>query len=90
MESVLAGGNGDGGIQLRPDGGGAFSSAGEQLAVATAVRHRLWTAMGSRFLYIRPFIRIYLNSSIFGPFNHIFGLMPNLTFALVIIVIVGQ
>jgi hypothetical protein len=36
LESVLAGGNGDGGIQLRPDGGGASSSAGEKLAVATA------------------------------------------------------
>ncbi len=33
--SVLAGGNGDGGIQLRPVGG-ATSSAGGRLAVVTA------------------------------------------------------
>jgi hypothetical protein len=39
--SVQAGGNGDGGTQLRLDGGGASSSAGERLAVATAVRRRL-------------------------------------------------
>jgi hypothetical protein len=59
LESVLAGSNGDGGIQLRLDGGGASSSAGEWLAVATAVRHRFLTVMGSRFIifvcYIRPF-----------------------------------
>jgi hypothetical protein len=33
---LLAGGNGDGGIQLRPDGGGASSSGRERLAVAAA------------------------------------------------------
>jgi hypothetical protein len=58
LESVLAGGNRDGGIQLRPDGGGTSSSAGEQLAVTTAVRHWFPTAMGSRLIifvrYIRP------------------------------------
>jgi hypothetical protein len=50
LESVLAGGNGDGGKQLRPDGGGTSSSAGERLAVATAGWNRLLTAMGSRFI----------------------------------------
>jgi hypothetical protein len=63
LESVLAGSNGDGSIQLRPDGSGASSSAG--LAVATAGRHRFLTAMGSRFTiffcYTRPF-------SLFGLF----------------------
>ncbi len=39
-------------VQLRPDGGGASSSAGERLAVVTAVRPRLWTAMGSRFGFL--------------------------------------
>ncbi len=47
-----AGGNGDGGIQLRLDSGDASSSAGERLAAATAGRHRLLTAMGSKFVYL--------------------------------------
>jgi hypothetical protein len=48
-----AGGNGDGGIQLRPDGGDASSSAVERLAGATAGRHRLLTAMGIKFVYLQ-------------------------------------
>jgi hypothetical protein len=36
LESVLADGYGDGGIQLRPDDNGARPSAGERLAAATA------------------------------------------------------
>jgi hypothetical protein len=58
LESVLAGGNGDGGTQLRPDGGSASSLAGEQLAVAMVEQHWLSTALGSKFVifvYIRPF-----------------------------------
>jgi hypothetical protein len=50
LESVLAGGNGDGGLQLRQDGGGATPSAEKRLAVATAGRHRFLTAMGSKFV----------------------------------------
>jgi hypothetical protein len=38
LESILAGGYGDGGIQLRPDNHSARPSAGEQLAVAAAER----------------------------------------------------
>ncbi len=38
LESVLAAGYGDGGIQLRPDDYSARSSAGERLAAATAER----------------------------------------------------
>jgi hypothetical protein len=38
-ERVLAGGNGNGGRQLRPDGGGVCPSAGRQPAAATAERH---------------------------------------------------
>ncbi len=38
MESVLAGGYGDGGIQLRQDDYGARPSAGKRLAAAMAVR----------------------------------------------------
>jgi hypothetical protein len=45
-----AGGNGDGGIQLRLDSGDASSSAGERLVAATAGRHRLVTAMGFKFV----------------------------------------
>jgi hypothetical protein len=56
LESVLAGSNGNGGIQLPPDSGGASSSAGERLAVATAMWHRLWTAMGSRFTTFVHFV----------------------------------
>jgi hypothetical protein len=48
----MAGGNGDGGIQLRLDSGDAPSSAGERLAAATARRHRLLTAMGFKFVYL--------------------------------------
>jgi hypothetical protein len=40
---VLAGGNSDGGTQLRPDGGGASSLAGKRLAGATVERH--WFSM---------------------------------------------
>ncbi len=36
MESVLAGGYGNGGIRLRPDDYGAHPSAGKRLAAATA------------------------------------------------------
>ncbi len=36
MESVLADGYGDGGIQLRPDDYGARPSAGKRLVAATA------------------------------------------------------
>jgi hypothetical protein len=73
LESVLAGGNGDGGIQLRPGGGGASSSAGERLAVATAEWHRLWTAMGSRFCtfdHLHSFLK-FLHSA---PFTFCFFL----------------
>ncbi len=49
---VTAGGNGDGGIQLRPDSGGVFSSAGERLAAAMAGRRRLLTAMGLKFMQL--------------------------------------
>ncbi len=38
LESVLADGYGDGGIQLRPDDYGARPSAGKRLAAATAER----------------------------------------------------
>ncbi len=38
LESVLAAGYGDGGIQLRPGDYGARSLAGERLAAATAER----------------------------------------------------
>ncbi len=38
MESVLAGGNSDGGIQLRRDDDGAYPSAGKRLVVATVER----------------------------------------------------
>jgi hypothetical protein len=38
LESVLAGGYGDDGIQLRPDDYGAHPSAGERLAAASAER----------------------------------------------------
>ncbi len=38
LESVLAGGKGDGGIQLRRDDDGAHPSAGKQLVAATAER----------------------------------------------------
>jgi hypothetical protein len=38
LESVLAGGYGDGGTQLRPDDSGARPSAGERLAAATVER----------------------------------------------------
>jgi hypothetical protein len=47
-----AGGNGDGGIQLRPDSGGVFSSAVERLAAATAGRRRLLTAMGLKSMQL--------------------------------------
>ncbi len=46
LESVLAGGYGDGGIQLRPDDYGARPSAGKRLAVATAERTGV---VGDRF-----------------------------------------
>jgi hypothetical protein len=59
MLSLEVVGPGDGGIQLRPNGGGASSSAGERLAVALAVRHRLQTVMGSRFT-----IFVYHNSPV--------------------------
>jgi hypothetical protein len=36
LESVLAGGKGDGGIQLRRDNDGARPSAGKRLVAATA------------------------------------------------------
>ncbi len=81
MESVLAGSNGDGGIQLRPDGGGASSSAGEWLAVATAGWHQFPTAMGSRSMYFLLLI------SIFGLFHFTFGLS---ILVLVEFIIVGQ
>ncbi len=45
-----AGGNGDGGIQLRLDSGDASSSAGERLAVATGGRRGLLKTMGSEFV----------------------------------------
>ncbi len=45
-----AGGNGDGGIQLRPDGGDVSSSAGERLAAAMAGRRRLLTVMGLKLM----------------------------------------
>jgi hypothetical protein len=38
LESVLAGGYGDGGPQLRPDDNGARPSAGKRLAAAMAER----------------------------------------------------
>jgi hypothetical protein len=38
-EASLAGGNGDGGIQLRPDNGGASSSAGGRAAAAWRLLH---------------------------------------------------
>jgi hypothetical protein len=47
-----AGGNGDGGIQLRPDSGDVLSSAGERLAAAMAGRRRLLTAMGLKFMQL--------------------------------------
>jgi hypothetical protein len=40
LEKVLEGGNGDGGIQLRPDGSSACTSAVERLAAATMEQHR--------------------------------------------------
>jgi hypothetical protein len=49
LESVLAGGNG--GIQSRPEGGGAPSSAGGRLAAATAERHWFLTVMVSIFCF---------------------------------------
>jgi hypothetical protein len=54
LERVLAGGNGD--IQLRPDGGGASSLAGKQLAVAMAEQHRFLTPMGSKFVIFVRYI----------------------------------
>ncbi len=47
-----AGGNGDGGTQLRLDSGDASSSAGERLAAAMAGWYRLLAAMGSKFVYL--------------------------------------
>ncbi len=47
-----AGGNGDCGIQLRPDSGDVSSSAGERLAAAPAGRRRLLTAMGLKFMQL--------------------------------------
>jgi hypothetical protein len=47
-----AGGNGNGGIQLRLDSGDASSSAGERLAAAMAGWQRLLTAMGYKFVYL--------------------------------------
>jgi hypothetical protein len=47
-----AGGNGDGGIQLRLDSGDASSSAGERLAAATAERHRILMAMGFQIVLL--------------------------------------
>ncbi len=44
-ESVLAGGNGNGDIQLPPDGSGAHLLSGKQLAAATA---RFLMAMDSK------------------------------------------
>ncbi len=67
LESVLAGGNGDGGIQLRPDGGGAPPSAGKRLAVATAGRHWFLTAMGSKFVLF-VFVR-FVHSAFFYQFS---------------------
>ncbi len=52
LERVLAGGNGDSGIQLRPDGGGTSSSAGGRLAAATEEWHRFSTVMDSKFFSI--------------------------------------
>ncbi len=48
-----AGGNGDGGIQLRPDSGDASSSAGERLAAAMAGRGWLLTTMGFKFVCLQ-------------------------------------
>ncbi len=61
-----AGGNGDGGIQLRLDSGDASSSAGERLAAATAGRHRLLLAMGSKSVFV--FIR-FVHSAFFYQFS---------------------
>jgi hypothetical protein len=63
-ESVLAGGNGDSGRQLRSDGGGARPSAGKWPAVAMAERLRFSMTMDSKLIM---FTRIYI-SLIFGPF----------------------
>ncbi len=46
----MAGGIGDGGIQLRLDSGDVSSSAGEQLAAATARRRWLLATMGLKFV----------------------------------------
>ncbi len=73
MESVLAGGNGDGGIQLRPDGGGASSLAGERLAVGIGGVAPAHEGDGLKIYHIRPLIR---------PFS--FAIRPLITFALVI------
>ncbi len=51
LESVLAGGKGDGGIQLRRDDDGAHPSAGKRMVVATAER----TGFGSDGFQIRLF-----------------------------------
>ncbi len=45
-----AGGNGDGGIQLRLDSGDASSSAGERLAVAMGGRRGPLKTMGLEFV----------------------------------------
>jgi hypothetical protein len=63
LERVLAGGNGDGGRQLQPDGGGAHPPAGKQLVMATAVGHRFSMTMDSKLLL---FDRIRI-SLIFAP-----------------------
>ncbi len=77
-ESVLAGGNGDGGFQLRPDGCGARPSAGDDGrwrrrsgSVSSATDAKLIIVFGSFILvifrlFIRPFSIIYIR-----PFSHI-------------------
>jgi hypothetical protein len=47
-ESVLAGGNGDGGTQLQPDDSGARLSAGGWLVAVTVKQFRFSTAMDSK------------------------------------------
>jgi hypothetical protein len=70
LERVLTGGNGDTGIQLRPDSGGATSSARKQLAAATAERHQFSMAMDSNlFNHFRIIIVLTFGLFLFSNFR---------------------
>ncbi len=84
-----AGGNGDGGIQLRLDSGDASSSAGERLAAATAGRRWLLTTMGFKFVCLQlgsfrtlAFLFVYIHS-LRPHIDRIFSLIFNIIFAVI-------